>query len=65
MQSGSTPPRRAPGKHETMMAAYGTSDLGERRLNAHDLDRLAMPKGLGPRFPPVKGAVGAATAPLG
>lgn len=51
---------RGQGKQRNIMAAYGASNIGERRISTSDLDRLAMPKGLGgppPRFPPVKGAI--------
>jgi len=55
----SGPAIKTPVKHR-FHAAYGSAEVGERRIAPSDLERLAMPKGLvgAVRFlPPVRGAV--------
>jgi hypothetical protein len=54
----SGPALMPPAKHR-FRAAYGAVEVGGRRIATSDLERLAMPKGLGEamRFlPPVRGA---------
>jgi hypothetical protein len=51
---------KTPSKQRNFYTAYGVVDMAERRIASSDLNRLAMPKGLGGAvrlLPPVRGAI--------